>query len=135
MIFVEHVTIPANTPASSPVEVDLPVILGTITLVSVQFPPGVNALAHATISWGLYQLFPSNQDAAFSTGGETIAWDEEFLLDAEPALLKLQGWNEDTVYDHTITVRIVMQPAAAAPLTSAAVLESLQQQSSQEGGS
>lgn len=135
MIFVEHLTIPANTSKLSPVTATIDVILGTITLVSVQFPPGVNALAHLKINWSLYQLFPSNQSADFSTGGETIAWDENIAIDHEPAQLTLEGWNEDTTYDHTITVRVVMQPAAAAPSVSQAIQQILAQQTSQAGES
>lgn len=135
MIFVEHLTIPANTPSDSPVDATLDIIRGRITLVSVQFPPGVNALAHLVVRWGAYQLFPSNQSGDFSTGGETIPWDESLDVDAEPLKLTLIGWNEDTTYDHTITLRVVMQPATNQAGASQAISELLQQQTSQAGES
>lgn len=135
MIFVDHLTIPANTPDTAPVTATLDVILGTITLVSVQFPPGVNALAHFKIKWGLYQLFPSNQAGDFSTGGETIAWDEDLVIDHEPAQLTLEGWNEDDTYDHTITCRVVMQPPGGSANASAAVQQLYSSQTTQGGQS
>lgn len=125
MIFVEHLKIPKNTLQYSPVSVDIPIIRGTITLVSVQFPPGVNALAHVKITSGLYQLFPSNEQGNFSTGGETITWDESIEVTTEPLKLVMSGWNEDTEYDHTITLRVVMQPKGGGP-TVQEVLAALQ---------
>lgn len=130
MIFVEHLTIPAGTGETSPVSVNIPIIKGTITLVSVQFPPGVNALAHVKILWGLYQLFPSNEQGDFSTGGETVVWDEQIEITAEPLQLVMKGWNDDTTYDHTITLRLVMRPATTQQSTSQ-ILAALQSQQAQ----
>lgn len=112
MIFVEHALTPHNTLKTNPLITTIDIIQGTITLVSVQFPPGVNALAHCKILWGLYQLFPSNEQGDFATGGETVTWDENITIDAEPLQLTMLTWNDDDTYDHTITARIVMQPAA-----------------------
>ena len=130
MIFVEHLTIPKGTPETAPVSATIPIILGTIKLVSVQFPPGVNALAHVKILWGLYQLFPSNEQGNFSTGGETIVWDEDIEINTEPLQLVMKGWNDDTTYDHTITFRVVMQPAQASQSTQQ-VFAALQSQQGQ----
>jgi hypothetical protein len=134
MIFVTNIKTPANTPQTNPIITPIDIISGTITLVSIQFPPGVNALAHLKLLWGLYQIFPSNEQGDFSTGGETITWDENITIDAEPLQLKAITWNEDTQYDHTISVRIVMQPLAPAQSISN-VLAALQPQQveSQQG--
>jgi hypothetical protein len=111
MIFVEHALTPKSTLKTNPLITSIHIVLGTITLVSVQFPPGVNALAHCKITWGLYQLFPSNEQGDFATGGETVTWDEQIEINTEPLELKMVTWNEDDTYDHTITARIVMQPS------------------------
>ncbi len=134
MIFVTNIKTPANTPQTNPIITPIDIISGTITLVSIQFPPGVNALAHLKLLWGLYQIFPSNEQGDFSTGGETITWDENITIDAEPLQIKAITWNEDTQYDHTISVRIVMQPLAPAQSISN-VLAALhpQQVESQQG--
>jgi hypothetical protein len=127
MIFDTHLKTLANTPKTSPLITTIPIIAGTITQMFVQFPPGVNALAHLKLLWGLYQLFPSNEQGDFATGGETIVWAENISITAEPLQLTAITWNEDTVYDHTITVRIVMTPAAPGS-TIGGVLAALQQQ-------
>jgi hypothetical protein len=128
MIFVHNIKTPANTPSSTPVETVIPIIRGTITLMSVQFPPGVNALAHLKLLWGLYQLFPSNEQGDFATGGETIDWVEDIDILHEPLQLLAVTWNEDTEYDHTISVRIVMQPGAGKTNVSDVVQAVFQQQ-------
>lgn len=112
MIYVEHLKIPANTPSTLPLTAVIPIIAGTITRIDIQFPPGVNALAHVKLLWGLYQLFPSNEQGDFSTGAETITWNENIDVTTEPLQLTMVGWNEDDTYDHTITVRVVLQPAS-----------------------
>jgi hypothetical protein len=112
MIFDTHIPTPANTAKLSPLTTIIPIVKGTITQMFVQFPPGVNALAHLKLLWGLYQLFPSNEQGDFSTGAETIVWDEDIVIDHDPAQLTAITWNEDDTYQHTITVRIVISPQA-----------------------
>jgi hypothetical protein len=127
MIFVTHLVTPANTPKLSPVTTQIPIIAGTITQMFVQFPPGVNALAHLKLLWGLYQLFPSNEQGDFATGGETIVWDEAVDINTEPHQLTAITWNDDDTYDHTITVRIVIAPKAGGQSVQE-VVTALQQQ-------
>ncbi|SRR5579875_210667 len=127
MIFVTNIKTPANTPKDNPLVTTIDIVSGTITLMSVQFPPGCNALAHLKLLWGLYQLFPSNEQGDFATGGETITWDESIDIMAEPLQLTAVTWNEDQQYDHTISVRIVMQPAQTQGNVQN-VLAALQQQ-------
>lgn len=120
MIFAFDITTPHNTPESSAIRTVMPLIVGTITKMSVWFPPGANALAHIKFLWGLYQLFPSNEQSNFASGGEAIEWDEAIEFDTEPAQLVAVTWNDDDTYDHTISVRVVIQPPQGK-LTSADV--------------
>ncbi|MDE2469233.1 MAG: hypothetical protein KGL35_10950 [Bradyrhizobium sp.] len=109
MIFVFPVTIPANTPQTAPVVQQLQLTAGKITRLNVQFPSGVVALAHVQLSVGLHQLYPTNPDADFATSNETITWDEDLDLDTGSNVLTVTGWNTDTVYQHTITIRVMME--------------------------
>lgn len=134
MIFVHNILTPANTSQDSPLETVIDIIKGTIELVSIQFPPGCNALAHLKLLWGLYQIFPSNEQGDFATGGETITWDESINIQDEPLQLTAKTWNEDTEYNHTISVRIVMQPAAPVQSVSQVVAALQQQQVNPQQG-
>jgi hypothetical protein len=111
MIFVHQITTPANTAKDSPLRTTMPIVLGTITRVLIFLPPGLSGLAHLKILWGLYQLFPSNEQGDFAGAGELIEWDEQITIDTPPDELVAVTWNEDDTYDHTIIVHIVMEPA------------------------
>jgi hypothetical protein len=121
MIFVFPVTIPKNTPPAAPVLQTLQLTAGTITHMEIQYPSGVLALAHCQIKAGLHQLFPSNPEASFATSSETIDWSEEIAVDQPPYQLTFVGWNADTAYDHTLTVRVEMAPPTAANTLAAEV--------------
>lgn len=112
MIFVAAIETPQNTPQNSPVITQIPIVAGTINRMLIFFPPGVNGLAHLSIAWGLYQLFPSNEQADFAAGDVLIDWPEDIAIATQPLQLTAVTWNEDDTYPHTITVHVVMTPAA-----------------------
>jgi len=111
MIFVFPITTPPNTPQSAPLVTTLQLSGGIITEGQLQFPGGVLALCHISIFYGLFQLWPSNQDGTFATNDETILWSDDYPLLQPPFVLTAETWNDDDTYPHTITVRIVISPA------------------------
>lgn len=112
MFYVFPITIPANTPETASLKTLLPLTAGKITQVQVQFPAGHLGLTHLRLNRGLHQILPTNTEATFSSSGETIPIAEDFLLDTAPYQLEAYAWNEDTVYDHTITVRVQLEALA-----------------------
>lgn len=115
MIFVAAIETQPNTPQSDPVITPIDIIFGKITQVMVFFPPGVNALAHIKLLWGLRQIFPSNEEGDFAGGDVLIVWPEDIDVNTEPATITAYTWNDDDTYPHTITVHIVIVPAIASP--------------------
>ena len=109
MIYVFPITIPANTPATAKQKNVLSLTRAHITRLMVQFPPGHCGLTHIALTMGLHQCYPTNAEAEFSTSAETIDWPEDYNLDTPPYQLESYAWNLDTVYDHTITVRVVCE--------------------------
>lgn len=112
MIFVAAITTPQLTTKSAPKITQIPVVAGTINRILIFFPPGVNALAHIKLLWGLYQLFPSNDQADFAGGDVLIDWAEDVEIAAAPFALTAITWNDDDTYPHTITVHVVVQPSS-----------------------
>jgi len=110
MMYVFTITTPASTPPTAKLKTILPLTRGKITQMSIQYPSGLQGFAHLVITRGLNQLFPTNPDGDFATSNETISWPEEYLLDVDPVQLEAYSWNLDDTFDHTITVRIVLQP-------------------------
>jgi hypothetical protein len=121
VIFVFPITIPANTPQTNPIITTLQLTAGTITDMEIQVPSGVVALAHIQLRVGLHQLFPSNPEADFATSNETIDWTEDIAMDQPPYQMTAWGWNTDTSFPHTLTVRVVMQRLATSNTLAAEV--------------
>lgn len=125
MIYVFPITIPKNTPQSTPLNTTLELSPGRITQVHVQYPSGVVALAHIQIFHTGFQVFPTNPDGSFATSDETITWDDDVLLDKGVYSLLAVAWNTDASFDHTITVRIIMERLAGNGNLAAEVAELL----------
>ena len=111
MLYVFPLTIPANTPETAKQKTTLKLTAGKVTRMMVEFPAGHVGLTHLHINRGLYQIAPANPDASFKSSNETIKWVEDIDL-AAPAQFEAYAWNEDDTYDHTITVRIELEPRA-----------------------
>jgi len=112
MFYDFTITIPKNTPETAPVEVEAKLNEGTIRYVEVAFPPGPAALAHLQIWDGLHQVWPTNPGGSFAWNDYTIKFDDEYVIQNPMNILTLVGWNEDDSFDHTITVRFKVEPAA-----------------------
>jgi hypothetical protein len=112
MIFVAAITTTKNTAKTAPKLTQIPIVFGKITQVMVFFPPGLNGLAHIKLLYGLQQLFPSNEQGDFAGAAVLINWAEDIDITHEPSKLTAISWNDDNTYDHTITVHVVIAPAA-----------------------
>ena len=113
MIYVFPLLIPANTPETAKQRTVLALARGRITRVMIEFPAGHVGLTHLYIRRGLHQVWPANPEVNFKSSNETILWDEDYSLETAPHQLDAYAWNEDDTYEHTITVRIVLEPAKA----------------------
>ena len=115
MLYVLALTIPANTAEAAPYEEDLKLTDGVITRVEVEFPAGCQGLVHSYARQAIHQVFPTNPDADLCSDNHVIAWHDYQDLDTDPRVLTISGWNVDDTYDHTITVRLELEPLAVTP--------------------
>lgn len=106
MIYTGNITIPANTPATLPTEMRIPITLGIIYKIELQFPPGCGGLAHLVINDGGYQVWPSTPGTDFATDDYTVSFEDTYLKQAAPKELQVYGYNEDETYQHIIQVRL-----------------------------
>jgi len=109
MFYVFPITIPANTAETAKQKTTLKLTRGKITQVQVHFPSGHVGLTHIGLNCGLHQFLPTNPEATFSSSGETISITEDFALESGAYELEAYTWNEDTIYEHTITVRVQLE--------------------------
>lgn len=123
MLYSFALTIPANTPATAPEELEVELVPGIIHRVEVQFPFGVLAFAHVQVLRGVHQAWPSNPDADLASEGAIIGWDEHYELPVGETILTLRGWNLDDTWDHTITFRFaVFEETRGGPVGPAGLL-------------
>jgi hypothetical protein len=113
-LYVADVTIPANTPADNPVQVELEVEGDIVTRVSCHFPPGCRGFVHTGVWIGHIQVFPRPKGTSLHGDAETITWDEFFPLPSSPCTLTIKAWSPGARYPHTITWRIVALPRYVA---------------------
>lgn len=105
MFYAFSVPIPANTPATSPVDVEAVLTYGIIDHIEMHIPAGCAGLTHLKILQALHQVWPTNEDANFAADNINIVWGERFELFEPPYTLTLRAWNLDDTYPHTLIVR------------------------------
>lgn len=113
MFYTFGLTVPANIAESSPVEQELKLAPGVLHWVDFFFPWGCAGLAKAALYRFEQQLYPTNPGEWFAANDDSIEFPTYFPLDEWPYVLRLEAWNEDDTYSHTITVRLGVLPYEA----------------------
>ena len=105
----EHVTytIAANTAEADRTTQELKVSPGILTGLSVYFPPGVHSLARCRIFIGETPIAPRSAGGYITGNNSTLPIEGiyELISDKRP-VLKIELWNLDEEYDHTIHVTV-----------------------------
>jgi len=101
-------TIRSNTSLDNPVEKIAKLTVGIVHLVEIYFPRGCAGLVHVKIYDDGHQVWPTNPDDDFNGDDSTISFNEYYRLTPGNTKLRIVAWNEDEVFDHTITVRFAV---------------------------
>jgi len=113
-LYIVDVTVPANTPQTSPTEETVKIEEEVIVHVEVMFPPGPRGMVYTACYYGEEQLFPRPYGSYLRGDGEVIEWNECYELPESPCILTIKAWSPGTSYDHTITWRINALPKSVA---------------------
>ncbi len=97
------VTSPKVTLRSAPTVVAAALPSGVITWVGVQFPTGCGGLVHARILRAGHQVWPTNLDEDIASDGFIVSWREQYDMTQPPHAFRLEVWNDDDTYQHTVT--------------------------------
>ena len=108
MIYQTTITTPKGPLGFTYLHSVLKVIKGLVYKVEVAFPPGCANLLKVRIFDGGHQNWPSNNNESFHTDGFVISFDDTLLKLAAPFQYDIFTVNEDTLYDHSVTIRIGM---------------------------
>ena len=103
-------TVPKDTPAKKPEELEVKLTHGIIHRVEIGFPSGCAGLVHLCIKRGIHQVWPLNSEGDFNSDDYTIAFNEFYELFSAPYLLTLHGWNLDDAFPHTLEIRFGILP-------------------------
>ncbi len=101
-------TIASGTPSGSPHEETLMIAPGTVTDVWITFPDGCADLAHVRFLYHTQQIWPYTRGAWFRGNGRTVHIRPNADLDEVPHELQIQGYNEDALYQHSVTIEVDM---------------------------
>ena len=109
-LYIVDVTVPANTPQSSPIEKTVKIEEEVVVHVEVMFPAGCRGMVYTAAYYGEEQLFPRPHGSYLHGNDETIKWEEYYQLPETPCTLTIKAWSPGTSYDHTIIWRINALP-------------------------
>jgi hypothetical protein len=127
MLYQEEITTPINTARTSPTRTELELAVGVVSRVSLSFPAGCAGLVGLRVLDGLLQLWPLTPGEWFITDNFTIDFPEKRFLTAGSKTYTVESFNEDTHYEHTVTVQIHVAEAESDPLAQVAqILERLE---------
>ena len=118
MFFCWDITIPADTREEEPLIDYLELPKGVITHVDMKFPAGCHGMVKARLFKEALQLVPLSEDEWVTGDDESVPTDTYAELAEYPFKLKYKLCSPDTVYDHTITIRIQVQPEYAVGTVS-----------------
>lgn len=110
MFYVYTITIPANTPESSPEVEEIALAPGEIHQVEIGFPWGCAGLVHITINRHKHQMWPTNTGTSFAWNDYNHVFEEAEECRGLEEKWSIRGWNLDTRHDHTVQVRIGIIP-------------------------
>jgi hypothetical protein len=114
MFYEFSLTVPADTEADDPEELDVHLTHGVITYIEIEFAPGCHRLVEAYVRDGLHQLVPTNPDETIKSSGRAVAFQEYYELLSPPYLLTIGGFSPGTSYDHDIIFRFEVTPQEIA---------------------
>ena len=117
MLFKTDLLIPITATKVSPVTTEMKLCIATITRSFVLFPAGCAGLAWVQIWLSGHQLIPWQRGEWLRGDDHIIRDDSRYPVGEEPRLLRIFGYNEDTVHPHTVQVGVeVSAPEAVSGL-------------------
>jgi hypothetical protein len=118
VFFCWDINITADTLAEEPLTDWLQLPKGIITHVDVKFPAGCHGMVGVRLFQEALQLIPLSEDEWVTGDDESVPTDTYAELLEAPYKLKIKACSPNTDYDHTVTVRINVQPEYAAGVSA-----------------
>lgn len=98
--------LPISGSENTPQKHTLKVPAGILDTIEVGFPLGCERLARLKIFYHTMQILPYNLDSSLGFDDYIIKVSMNLPLDTEPFELELLGWNEDDLFEHTLSIAV-----------------------------
>lgn len=108
MIYAVDITTAREGSEGAAVPTILGVTSGLVWLLEVDFPPGCCGLSHIRIFDGSYQVFPATPGESFHGDNVTLHLEDLYFKTRAPFEFRVETWNTDEKWDHTLQVRVGM---------------------------
>jgi len=118
MFFCWDVTVLADTKETNPDRYWLSLPRGIVTQVHIKYPAGCHGMVRVRLFQEALQLIPLSEDEWVTGDDEAVITETYAELLDKPYKLRLVICSPDTIYPHTITVRINVQPEEAAGVSA-----------------
>lgn len=122
MLYKYEVEIPSGTTEAAPSETTVNLVSGVVDQVMIEFPAGCAGLVGTRILQGLFQVWPLTSGEWFVTDNFTIVFPEHFVLEPGQVLLRIETYNIDDTYDHTLSFRFSVVPLHVDPFKQIAAI-------------
>jgi len=113
MLYKTDLTIPKKEEVNGTASTSMKLCEGTITRSFVLFPSGCAGLAWVQIWLNGYQLIPWHRGQWLRGDDHIIRDESRYPIQSAPRLLTIYGYNEDTLYPHTIAVGVEVSASEA----------------------
>ena len=103
--------IPAKTLITAPARTSIRLPKGEIQELRIDFPTGCAGLAHVRLFDLGKQIYPSNLGGYYRGDGVVFLIRDRYPLVEYVQEVRLEGYNEDDTYSHTVTVGMTVLPS------------------------
>ena len=110
MDIVQYINTPLGTPGANPLETIVKLTKGRITGGSIYFPSGPAGKLHFIARIGLHQIIPLNPSQNLMLDDCLVPLSMGFDLVEPPFELICETWNDSTLYDHSLTLLLYIEP-------------------------
>ena len=110
MLYSKHVTFPADQTELTKTIEHFGISKGWIYRAWVIFPPGCAGLVKIRVEHEGHPIIPINKSDYIKADSYTFELPMFYEVAEEPYQITFEGWNEDEVHPHTITLMLLVLP-------------------------
>lgn len=125
MIYTFKLPLSPGTEAETPAVSQINLTVGVLKTIEIMYPAGCAGQVGVRIKERERVIFPSNPDEWFIDDDRVVRWSENYKILPQHVRFKLEGYNEDDTYTHTIYFRFNILEGAVTAVPISSGVESL----------